>query len=145
MQCHYQRGCLYRLRCLGERDNDMDITIDGFQSWMWKGLGFLLPFLTFGYAWQLYHSYTLYVLSLTAEAEWQVFALSILFAILGIGNILATSWTITKKIRDRQIARLKLGFAYTKTKFLKENSPTNVYENGSHEESITPINIKKDI
>ena len=26
-----------RLRSLGER-NDMDITIDGFHSWMWKGL-----------------------------------------------------------------------------------------------------------
>ena len=36
LQFTYQRGCLYRLRSLGERD-DMDITIDGFHSWMWKG------------------------------------------------------------------------------------------------------------
>ncbi|HIF08064.1 MAG TPA: hypothetical protein EYQ64_14340, partial [Gemmatimonadetes bacterium] len=26
-----------RLKSLGER-NDMDITIDGFHSWMWKGI-----------------------------------------------------------------------------------------------------------
>ena len=32
----FQKGCLYRLRSLGERQ-DMDITIDGFHSWMWKG------------------------------------------------------------------------------------------------------------
>ena len=36
LQFTYQKGCLYRLRSLGER-NDMDITIDGFHSWMWKG------------------------------------------------------------------------------------------------------------
>ena len=36
LQFTYQRGVLYRLRSLGER-NDMDITIDGFHSWMWKG------------------------------------------------------------------------------------------------------------
>ena len=80
LQFTYQKGCLYRLRSLGER-NDMDITIDGFHSWMWKGknykkkkmkkknnfvlflgLSFLLPFLYFGYMWQLYQSYTLYYL-----------------------------------------------------------------------------------
>ena len=37
LQFTYQRGALYRLRSLGERANDMDITIDGFHSWMWKG------------------------------------------------------------------------------------------------------------
>ena len=38
LQFTYQRGALYRLRSLGERANDMDITIDGFHSWMWKGI-----------------------------------------------------------------------------------------------------------
>jgi len=112
MQYHYQRGSLYRLRCLGLRDNDMDITVDGFQCWMWKGLTFLLPFLTFGYAWELYHSYTLYMLSFCEDAEWQVMVLSVLFAILGIGNITATSMAIMKKIRDREVAGLKLNMAY---------------------------------
>lgn len=63
LQFTYQRGCLYRLRSLGERTNDMDITIDGFHSWMWKGLGFLMPFLYIGYLFQLYNSYVLYHLS----------------------------------------------------------------------------------
>ena len=41
LQFTYQRGCLYRLRSLGERD-DMDITIDGFHSWMWKGKYYII-------------------------------------------------------------------------------------------------------
>nr|KAG5690713.1 hypothetical protein BaRGS_022404 [Batillaria attramentaria] len=48
LQYYYQSGCLYRLRCLGQR-HTMDITVEGFMSWMWKGLVFLLPFLMFGY------------------------------------------------------------------------------------------------
>ena len=38
LQFTYQRGCLYRLKSLGLRNNEMDITIDGFHSWMWKGI-----------------------------------------------------------------------------------------------------------
>ena len=37
LQFTYQKGCLYRLRTLGLRNNEMDITVDGFHSWMWKG------------------------------------------------------------------------------------------------------------
>ena len=33
---------------LGEKE-DMDTTVEGFQSWMTRGLSFLLPFLFFGY------------------------------------------------------------------------------------------------
>ena len=43
MQYYYQSGVLYRLRALGER-RSMDLTVEGFQSWMWKGLSF--PFST---------------------------------------------------------------------------------------------------
>jgi len=50
----------------------MDITIDGFHSWMWRGLSFLLPFLVIGYGWQLYNAYLLYKLSYHPEATWQV-------------------------------------------------------------------------
>lgn len=71
LQFRYQRGCLYRLRTLGERHN-MDITIEGFHSWMWRGLSFLLPFLFLGYTFQLYNAYTLYQLSFHPEATWQV-------------------------------------------------------------------------
>nr|XP_058895568.1 transmembrane protein 120B isoform X5 [Kogia breviceps] len=48
LQYYYQRGCLYRLRALGER-NHLDLTVEGFQSWMWRGLTFLLPFLFCGH------------------------------------------------------------------------------------------------
>lgn len=71
LQYNYQKGVLYRLRSLGER-MEMDITIDGFHSWMWKGLGFLLPFLYVGYFFQLYNAYSLFYLSFLPEATWQV-------------------------------------------------------------------------
>ena len=48
VQFYYQTGILYRLRALGVR-NDMDITREGFHSWMFKGFSFLLPFLFIGY------------------------------------------------------------------------------------------------
>lgn len=67
----YQQGVLYRLKALGERHN-MDITIEGFHSWMWRGLSFLLPFLYLGYIFQLYNAYTLYNLCDHPDATWQV-------------------------------------------------------------------------
>ncbi|XP_036209957.1 transmembrane protein 120B isoform X4 [Myotis myotis] len=71
LQYYYQRGCLYRLRALGER-NHLDLTVEGFQSWMWRGLTFLLPFLFFGHFWQLYNAVTLFKLSSHEECrEWQ--------------------------------------------------------------------------
>ena len=74
LQFRYQQGVLYRLKALGERHN-MDITIEGFHSWMWRGLGFLLPFLFAGYLFQLYNAYTLYKLSRATDAPWQVIVL----------------------------------------------------------------------
>ena len=61
LQFQYQQGCLYRLKALGER-HDMDITIEGFHSWMWRGLSFLLPFLYVGYFYELYNAWALYQL-----------------------------------------------------------------------------------
>ncbi|XP_061684511.1 ion channel TACAN-like isoform X2 [Syngnathoides biaculeatus] len=76
LQCYYQSGCLYRLRALGERHN-MDLTVEGFQSWMWKGLTFLLPFLFFGHFWQLFNSLSLFRMAQLPECkEWQVSARS---------------------------------------------------------------------
>jgi hypothetical protein len=71
MQFRYQSGVLYRLKALGARHN-MDITIEGFHSWMWRGLSYLLPFLFGGYMFQLYIAYTLYQLSYHPDATWQV-------------------------------------------------------------------------
>jgi len=109
LQYLYQKGVLYRLRSLGER-RDMDITIDGFHSWMWKGLGFLLPFLYVGYFLQLYNSYTLYQLSLMYDVGWQVPWLSFLFMLLGVGNITTTSMTIPLKMADAKKSLLKYRF-----------------------------------
>ncbi|XP_061657717.1 transmembrane protein 120B isoform X2 [Syngnathoides biaculeatus] len=72
LQYYYQSGCLYRLRALGER-NQLDLTVEGFQSWMWRGLTFLLPFLFFGHFWQLYNSVSLFRLARRDDCkEWQV-------------------------------------------------------------------------
>uniref|UniRef100_A0AAQ5XXD6 Transmembrane protein 120A n=1 Tax=Amphiprion ocellaris TaxID=80972 RepID=A0AAQ5XXD6_AMPOC len=77
LQCYYQSGCLYRLRALGERHN-MDLTVEGFQSWMWKGLTFLLPFLFFGHFWQLFNGLSLFRMAQLPDCkEWQVSALTV--------------------------------------------------------------------
>ncbi|XP_058895564.1 transmembrane protein 120B isoform X1 [Kogia breviceps] len=78
LQYYYQRGCLYRLRALGER-NHLDLTVEGFQSWMWRGLTFLLPFLFCGHFWQLYNAITLFELSSHEECrEWQVWCVCVM-------------------------------------------------------------------
>lgn len=98
LQYYYQRGCLYRLRALGERHN-MDITAEGFQSWMWKGLSFILPFLCFAYLFQLYNAYVLMRLSFHEDCdEWQVPLLSFLFLVLFVGNVGTTLLVMRKKI-----------------------------------------------
>jgi len=101
LQFQYQRGTLYRLRTLGER-NDMDITIEGFHSWMWKGLGFLLPFLYIGYMLDLYNAYVLYHLSYHPTAPWPVPALAVVFLVLGLGNSITTSGTIFSKLKEKR-------------------------------------------
>eukprot|EP00914_Ancora_sagittata_P000869 GHVO01002294.1.p1 GENE.GHVO01002294.1~~GHVO01002294.1.p1 ORF type:complete len:284 (+),score=11.77 GHVO01002294.1:37-852(+) len=98
LQYYYQSGSLYRLRALGQRRN-MDITVEGFQSWMWKGLTFLLPFLVGGYIFQLYNAYVLYGLSRHQSCiEWQVYALFVIFLILFLGNMITTVAVIRQKI-----------------------------------------------
>ncbi|XP_014270315.1 transmembrane protein 120 homolog [Halyomorpha halys] len=99
LQFRYQQGVLYRLKALGERHN-MDITIEGFHSWMWRGLGFLLPFLFAGYLFQLYNAYKLYELSIHSDAPWQVPVLSVLFFALFLGNTITTSMVIPQKIHE---------------------------------------------
>lgn len=105
MQFRYQRGVLYRLKTLGARHN-MDITIEGFHSWMWRGLSYLLPFLFGGYTFQLYIAYTLYHLSYHGEATWQVPALAISFLMLFTGNM----YTISKILKKKYQGRLKLRY-----------------------------------
>uniref|UniRef100_W5LN43 Transmembrane protein 120B n=1 Tax=Astyanax mexicanus TaxID=7994 RepID=W5LN43_ASTMX len=102
LQYYYQSGCLYRLRALGER-NQLDLTVEGFQSWMWRGLTFLLPFLFFGHFWQLYNSVTLFRLSAREDCkEWQVFMLALTFLVLFLGNFLTTLKVVHQKLLKNQ-------------------------------------------
>ncbi|OXU25504.1 hypothetical protein TSAR_000314 [Trichomalopsis sarcophagae] len=111
LQFRYQRGVLYRLKALGERHN-MDITIEGFHSWMWRGLSFLLPFLFFGYFFQLYNAYTLLKLTWHPEATWHVPVLSAMFLVLFLGNMTTTIMVIPQKLRSRVMDTFSSGFNY---------------------------------
>ncbi|CAB0032061.1 unnamed protein product [Trichogramma brassicae] len=100
LQFRYQSGVLYRLKALGERHN-MDITIEGFHSWMWRGLSFLLPFLFIGYFFQLYNAYSLYKLTWHSEATWHVPVLAAMFLILFLGNVITTVLVIPQKYSSK--------------------------------------------
>ncbi|KAJ7990512.1 hypothetical protein DPEC_G00301110 [Dallia pectoralis] len=107
MQYYYQSGCLYRLRTLGERHN-MDVTVEGFQSWMWRGLTFLLPFLFFGHFWQLYNGLCLFRMSQHADSrEWQISMCGISFVILFMGNFFTTVAVVRTKLRSKNQAKPK--------------------------------------
>jgi hypothetical protein len=107
LQFYYQQGCLYRLRTLGER-HEMDVTIQGFHSWMWRGLSSLLPFLYVGYLFQLYNSYTLYKLSQHEECnEWQIVVLAFIFFILFCGNTFTTSVVVQQKLTEKILPQKK--------------------------------------
>ncbi|KAJ0063516.1 hypothetical protein NL108_002746, partial [Boleophthalmus pectinirostris] len=101
LQCYYQSGCLYRLRALGERHN-LDLTVEGFQSWMWKGLTFLLPFLFFGHFWQLFNSISLFNMAQLPDCkEGQVLLCALCFLILFLGNFLTTVAVVRQKMKSR--------------------------------------------
>jgi len=132
LQFRYQQGCLYRLRALGERHN-MDITIEGFHSWMWRGLSFLLPFLFLGYFFQLYNAYVLYYLSFRPEAGWQVPVISFLFFTVFLGNILTTLMVIPQKLKEK--VKLKERFVALDKYFRRSNrEPTEA--NSAEDSSI---------
>uniref|UniRef100_A0A665TLE8 Transmembrane protein 120A n=1 Tax=Echeneis naucrates TaxID=173247 RepID=A0A665TLE8_ECHNA len=102
LQYYYQSGCLYRLRALGERHN-MDLTVEGFQSWMWRGLTFLLPFLFFGHFWQLYNSITLFKMFQLPECkEWQVAMCGCSYMVLFLGNFITTLGVVYQKYMQNQ-------------------------------------------
>lgn len=113
LQYYYQYGCLYRLRALGERYS-MDITIQGFHTWMWKGLSFLLPFLFVGYCLQFYIFYSLYQMFRYDPScvEWQVPLVSFMYLVISLGNLFTTFLVVYQKIKNinpikpiRQITR----------------------------------------
>uniref|UniRef100_A0A8R1HXV9 Transmembrane protein 120 homolog n=1 Tax=Caenorhabditis japonica TaxID=281687 RepID=A0A8R1HXV9_CAEJA len=99
-QNQYQSGCLRRLHALGQ-GHQMDITVEGFTSWQFKGLTFLLPFLTIGYLFQLYLAWRLYGYTSTESCDglWQVWALSLLLGLIAVGNIVTTSMVCIRKFK----------------------------------------------
>nr|XP_055196687.1 ion channel TACAN [Nyctereutes procyonoides] len=102
LQYYYQSGCLYRLRALGER-HTMDLTVEGFQSWMWRGLTFLLPFLFFGHFWQLFNALTLFNLARDPECkEWQVLMCGFPFLLLFLGNFFTTLRVVHQKFHSQR-------------------------------------------
>lgn len=107
LQYYYQSGCLYRLKALGERHN-LDLTVEGFQSWMWRGLTFLLPFLFLGQFWQFWNSITLFTMAQLPECkEWQVSMCGFCFLVLFTGNFLTTLAVVRHKLKnDEKIKRL---------------------------------------
>ncbi|KAG8146054.1 hypothetical protein E2320_012465 [Naja naja] len=79
----------------------------GFQSWMWRGLTFLLPFLFFGQFWQLYNAITLFELSRHEKCkEWQVSVLALTFLILFLGNFLTTLKVVHTKLQKNKTKKL---------------------------------------
>ncbi|XP_028937532.1 ion channel TACAN [Ornithorhynchus anatinus] len=107
LQYYYQSGCLYRLRALGERHN-MDLTVEGFQSWMWRGLTFLLPFLFFGHFWQLFNAVTLFQLAREPQChEWQVLMCGLPFLFLFLGNFFTTLRVVHQKFHSQHAAKTK--------------------------------------
>ncbi|XP_071094308.1 transmembrane protein 120A-like isoform X2 [Haliotis cracherodii] len=121
MQYYYQSGSLYRLRTLGQR-HDMDITVEGFMSWMWKGMTFLLPFLFGGYIFQLYNAVVLFMLSREPQCkEWQVIVLSIIHFLLFAGNTITTLMVIRQKVKKDGLNLTFLQNKYRFTSHLKSN------------------------
>lgn len=141
LQFRYQRGCLYRLRALGERHN-MDITIEGFHSWMWRGLSFLLPFLFIGYCFQLYNAYVLYELSFHPEATWQVPVISAMFFIVFLGNTTTTLMVIPQKLREK--VRLRERFQILDKYLRRQNRHNETSPTSTETTPTTAKNENKD-
>ncbi|VDO92131.1 unnamed protein product [Heligmosomoides polygyrus] len=105
LQYQYQSGCLRRLHSLGHGDS-MDVTLEGFATWMFQGLTFLLPFLIVMYVLEFFNSYTLYSIWRTQECVWQVPVLAFLFLLVGVGNTAMLSQIVFKKMKESSTSRV---------------------------------------
>ncbi|KAL5017330.1 hypothetical protein ScPMuIL_006919 [Solemya velum] len=128
MQFFYQRGLLYRLKTLGE-SHHMDITVEGFMTWMWKGLAFLLPFLLLGYPYNLYHleyseAFSFHhssVLPISKDHAYSVQALSVIYFILFLGNT-----TTTLKVFQQKFKKSGINLSFLKNKYRFKSKPKNL-------------------
>lgn len=107
LQFKYQKGTIYRLKALGQMQN-MDITLEGFQFWMWKGLAFLLPFLFIGYIFQLTNFVVLFQLSYHPQATWEISAIAGIFLIFFFGNTYTTIMVIPNKTKRKLMTQYKV-------------------------------------
>ncbi|KHJ95910.1 hypothetical protein OESDEN_04130 [Oesophagostomum dentatum] len=73
---------------------------------MFQGLTFLLPFLAIVYILELYNAYTLYSIWQNQECVWQVPALSVLFLVVGVGNIAMVSHIVLQKMSENSTSRV---------------------------------------
>uniref|UniRef100_A0A183ECW6 Transmembrane protein 120B n=1 Tax=Gongylonema pulchrum TaxID=637853 RepID=A0A183ECW6_9BILA len=108
LQCRYQTGCLRRLRALGQR-HSMDISVEGFSSWMFRGLTFLIPFLVLTYIFQFFNAYKLYYLSQlpVCSGQWQVPALAFGFLLVACCNVFTLLAVLINKWRQGVALRSK--------------------------------------
>ncbi|MEN2497353.1 MAG: hypothetical protein MHMPM18_001741 [Marteilia pararefringens] len=112
VQFYYQKGCLYRLYALGYSTNKMDVTVDGFVSYMWKGLGFLLPFLIVSYFFQLILCHQLFSLALqnkltpnisgnaSNHIDYPPLLIAIVLTIMSVGNFITIIIIINRKLNS---------------------------------------------
>lgn len=113
----------------------MDITIEGFHSWMWRGLSFLIPFLFIGYFFQLYNAYVLFKLSRHPEATWHVPVLSAMFLVLFLGNTTTTIIVIPQKLKSRVIDHFSFGMGFKSAIKKEEKIDEKSRENNSTNKS----------
>ncbi|KAL6072950.1 Transmembrane protein 120 [Balamuthia mandrillaris] len=101
----YQMGRLYQLVAMGKAGT-MDVA--GGEGWVdWAPTrGILLPFLLFMQGFQLYNGWTLARSpSFLNIQQWQVTALAVLFACVGLGNFFTTVYTYIRPPSHNQSAR----------------------------------------
>ncbi|VUZ46262.1 unnamed protein product [Hymenolepis diminuta] len=98
MQYYYQMGCLYKLRALGQRPS-MDITVDGYMTWMSSRLSFVLVFLLSAYAFQIYNAYSLYCIAKAPYCqEWQPGVVALIYTFTATGNLITTLLVVKSKM-----------------------------------------------
>ncbi|KAM7540912.1 hypothetical protein Aperf_G00000035013 [Anoplocephala perfoliata] len=108
IQYYYQMGCLYKLRALGQRPS-MDITVDGYMSWMSSRLSFVLIFLLSAYVFQMHNAYILYHIFWAPYCqEWQPAVVGLIYAFTAAGNVFTTVMVVKSKLAP--LNPLKRGF-----------------------------------
>uniref|UniRef100_A0A8C9TV78 Transmembrane protein 120Ab n=1 Tax=Scleropages formosus TaxID=113540 RepID=A0A8C9TV78_SCLFO len=107
LQYYYQRGCLYRLRSLGERHN-MDLTVEKMGMWCMQGNGALCFTTCLFQLWQLYNGLSLFRMAHLPECtEWQVTVCGATFLVLFIGNFSTTLAVVYQKFQNKNQAKFK--------------------------------------